>query len=136
MPVKIGGLAAGEQAYVTVAAVDVGILNLTRYKPPEPENYYYDQKRLTAELRDLYGQLIDGMQGDARPHPLRRRRRRRPAARRRRRSRRSACSPAWSQVGADGTAEVDFDIPAFNGTVRVMAVAWTQGQGRPCRRPM
>jgi uncharacterized protein YfaS (alpha-2-macroglobulin family) len=29
------------------------------------------------------------------------------------------------RVGPDGTAEVSFDIPAFNGTVRVMAVAWT-----------
>jgi uncharacterized protein YfaS (alpha-2-macroglobulin family) len=124
IPVKIGGLSAGEQAYVTVAAVDVGILNLTRYKPPAPENYYYDQKRLTAELRDLYGRLIDGMQG----------------ARGRIRSGGDS-GGAWGappptqpplslfsglgQVGADGTAEVSFDIPAFNGTVRVMAVAWT-----------
>ncbi len=29
-------------------------------------------------------------------------------------------------VGADGTAEVEFDIPAFTGTVRVMAVAWSK----------
>ena len=29
------------------------------------------------------------------------------------------------EVAADGTAEVRFDIPAFNGTIRVMAVAWT-----------
>ena len=28
-------------------------------------------------------------------------------------------------VGADGTASVDFDVPDFNGTVRVMAVAWS-----------
>ena len=28
-------------------------------------------------------------------------------------------------IGADGTAKVDFDIPDFNGTVRVMAVAWS-----------
>ena len=28
-------------------------------------------------------------------------------------------------VGADGTAKVDFDLPDFNGTVRVMAVAWS-----------
>ena len=54
----------GEEAFITVAAVDVGILNLTRYDPPAPENYYYDQKRLTAELRDIYGVLIDGMQGE------------------------------------------------------------------------
>ena len=30
------------------------------------------------------------------------------------------------KVSADGTASVDFDIPAFNGTIRVMAVAWTK----------
>src|SRR4029079_14410886 len=29
-------------------------------------------------------------------------------------------------VGPDGTAEVNFDIPAFSGTVRVMAVAWSK----------
>ncbi len=124
VPVKIGGLAPGEEAYVTIAAVDVGILNLTRYQPPAPENYYYDQKRLTAELRDLYGSLIDGMQG----------------ARGRIRSGGDAGSsftappptqPPLSlfsglvRVSADGTAEVSFDIPGFNGTVRVMAVAWS-----------
>ena len=30
------------------------------------------------------------------------------------------------KVGADGTAEIAFDIPAFAGTVRVMAVAWSK----------
>ena len=29
-------------------------------------------------------------------------------------------------VGPDGTAEVTFDVPAFNGTLRVMAVAWSK----------
>mgnify|MGYP006181450399 CR=1 FL=1 len=28
-------------------------------------------------------------------------------------------------VGEDGTAEVTFDMPDFNGTVRLMAIAWT-----------
>jgi len=46
-----------------VAAVDVGILNLTNYKPPAPDDFYLGQRRLSTELRDLYGQLIDGMQG-------------------------------------------------------------------------
>ena len=30
------------------------------------------------------------------------------------------------KLDADGKATVDFDIPQFNGTVRVMAVAWTE----------
>ncbi len=29
-------------------------------------------------------------------------------------------------VKPDGTASVDFDLPDFNGTVRVMAVAWSK----------
>ncbi|MDB5549328.1 MAG: alpha-2-macroglobulin-like, partial [Tardiphaga sp.] len=63
LPVKLSGLAPGEDAKIVVAAVDVGILNLTNYKPPAPDDYYLGQRRMSAELRDLYGQLIDGMQG-------------------------------------------------------------------------
>src|SRR4029077_13176006 len=63
VPIKVNGLGAGEDARIVVAAVDVGILNLTNYKPPAPDDYYLGQRRLTSEIRDLYGQLIDGMQG-------------------------------------------------------------------------
>ena len=97
MPIKLAGLTPGEEARVVVAAVDVGILNLTNYKPPAPDDYYLGQRQLTAEIRDLYGQLIDGMQG-ARGQ-IRSggdwRRRTRPARRRRRR--RSRFIPASSR---------------------------------------
>lgn len=126
LPLKIGGLAAGEEARVVVAAVDVGILNLTNYKPPAPDDHYLGQRRLTADIRDLYGQLIDGMQGtrgQIRPggdtaaaqlegsppaqKPL-------------------ALYSGLVSVRADGTADVAFDIPDFAGTARVMAVAWSK----------
>ena len=68
---------AGEEARVVVAAVDVGILNLTNYKPPAPDDYFSASAGSTAEIRDLYGQLIDGMQGTRGADPHRRRRRRR-----------------------------------------------------------
>ncbi|HRX36782.1 MAG TPA: alpha-2-macroglobulin, partial [Aestuariivirga sp.] len=125
IPVTVGNLAPGEEAYITVAAVDVGILNLTRYNPPAPERFYFDQKRLTAELRDIYGVLIDGMQGERgrirsggdgeaafnAPPPSQK-----PLSR----------YSGIVKVGADGKASIGFDIPSFNGTVRVMAVAWTK----------
>ncbi len=57
------GAGANEDAYVTVAAVDVGILNLTHYKAPDPEGWYFGQRRLGLEIRDLYGRLIDGSLG-------------------------------------------------------------------------
>jgi uncharacterized protein YfaS (alpha-2-macroglobulin family) len=125
VPIKLAGLSVGEEARVVVAAVDVGILNLTNYKPPAPDDYYLGQRRLTAEIRDLYGQLIDGMQGvkgqirsggDSAAElsgspptqaPL-------------------ALYSGIVTVGRDGIAQVQFDIPAFAGSVRVMAVAWTK----------
>ena len=51
------------KAYVVASAVDVGILNLTGYKPPSPEKHFLSQRQLGTEFRDLYGRLIDGMQG-------------------------------------------------------------------------
>jgi hypothetical protein len=124
VPVKINGLNPGEEARLVVAAVDVGILNLTNYKPPAPDDYYLGQRRLTADIRDLYGELIDGMQG----------------ARGRIRSggdmagaELTSSPPTQAPlslysgivtVGPDGVAQVNFDIPAFAGSVRVMAVAW------------
>jgi len=126
VPIRVGGLAPGEEARIVVAAVDVGILNLTGYKPPAPDDYYLGQRRLTAEIRDLYGALIDGMQGSrgqiktggdagavelqgAPPtqKPL-------------------ALYSGIVTVRPDGTAAVAFDIPDFAGTARVMAVAWSK----------
>jgi uncharacterized protein YfaS (alpha-2-macroglobulin family) len=125
LPIKLGGLNPGEDAKIVVAAVDVGILNLTNYKPPAPDDYYLGQRRMTAEIRDLYGQLIDGMQGtrgqlrtggDAAGGELQGS----PPT-----QKPLALYSGIVTVTADGSAAVSFDIPEFAGTVRVMAVAWT-----------
>jgi alpha-2-macroglobulin len=124
IPVKLGGLNPGEDAKVVVAAVDVGILNLTNYKPPAPDDYYLGQRQMTSEIRDLYGQLIDGMQGtrgqiksggDAGAELQGSPPTQKPLA----------LYSGIVTVAADGTAEISFDIPEFAGTARVMAVAWT-----------
>src|SRR4029077_16101320 len=126
IPVKLGGLNPGEDARIVVAAVDVGILNLTNYKPPAPDDYYLGQRRLTADIRDLYGQLIDGMQGargqirtggDAGGGELQGS----PPT-----QKPLALYSGIVAVKPDGTAEVLFDIPDFAGTARVMAVAWSK----------
>src|SRR5262249_4947783 len=126
VPVKIGGLARGEEARITIAAVDLGILNLTRFQPPAPETWFNAQRRLGTEIRDYYGRLIDGMR----------------AERGKLRSGGDAdCRMAMEgsppteanlalfsgivKVEADGTALVRFQLPEFNGTVRLMAVAWS-----------
>ncbi|HEX9882246.1 MAG TPA: MG2 domain-containing protein, partial [Hyphomicrobium sp.] len=64
VPVKVSGLRAGEEAHITLAAVDLGILNLTRFATPAPESWFYAQRRMGLEIRDFYGRLIDGMSAD------------------------------------------------------------------------
>jgi uncharacterized protein YfaS (alpha-2-macroglobulin family) len=125
VPVKLAGLAPGEEARVTIAATDVGILNLTRFETPKPDAWFYGQRRLGSEIRDLYGRLIDGMR----------------AERGRLRSGGDGGEMAVQgsppveatlalfsgivQVGSDGTAKAEFRLPDFNGTVRLTVVAWS-----------
>lgn len=123
---KVEGAAAGETVQATVAAVDQGILNLTRFQPPNPSQHYFGQRRLGVALRDLYGRLIlptgapDGalreggdasLAGNAEAPP--------PTEK----------LMSWFSgpltVGADGTATIEVPVDDFNGEVRVMAVVWS-----------
>ncbi|XWN30360.1 MAG: alpha-2-macroglobulin family protein [Devosia sp.] len=126
VPVTVDGLAPGESAYLTVAAVDVGILNITGFEPPDVDEFYLGQRRLGVELRDIYGDLIDAGS----------------AARGRIRTGgdgidtgSEALPPTQAPVSlftglittdANGVATANFDVPAFNGTLRLMAIAWTE----------
>ncbi len=127
LPIRLANLKPGEEAFVTVAAVDVGILNLTRYSSPNATEHFFGQRQLSGDIRDLYSYLIDGMQGtrgairsggDSVAEAKGERPTQEPLAR----------FSGVVKANADGTVPVSFEIPAFNGTVRVMAVAWTAGK--------
>ncbi len=127
VPIKLEDHGRGEEARVTVAVVDVGILNLTRFKSPDPLGWFYAQTRLGVEIRDLYGRLIDGMRaergalrsgGDADGGGLSMSGN--PPV-----EKLLALHSGIVKVAADGTAKVEFDLPDFNGTARIMAVAWS-----------
>jgi alpha-2-macroglobulin len=128
IPVTLSNVPAGEKAYITLAAVDVGVLNVTSYTPPDADGWFYGQRRLAMELRDIYGQLINGSLGNTgairsgggdeadanlntKGSP--------PVAEV------VALYSGIVQVGDDGKAVVTFDVPEFNGTLRLMAVAWS-----------
>ncbi|UWQ91771.1 alpha-2-macroglobulin family protein [Rhodobacteraceae bacterium M382] len=124
--VSVSGSAPGDEVWMTVSAVDLGILNLTGFQSPDPSAYYFGQRRLGMELRDVYGRLIDtsngalglvrsgGDQDNAMrmqsPPPT---------------QDLMAVFSGAVQVDADGIVEIPLDLPAFNGTVRLMAVAWS-----------
>ena len=53
VPVTVTG-AEGE-AFVTLAAVDEGILQLTDFVSPAPSRHYFGKRRLGVDIRDDYG---------------------------------------------------------------------------------
>ncbi len=123
--IKVDG-AAGKAAMVTVSAVDVGILNITRFKTPDPFDFFFGKHRYGAELSDIYGKLIERMDGtpgrlkwggdagmrDSRSMP-----------------KKVLLVDLFSGpvvLNAKGEADVPLDVPDFNGTLRLMAVASTQ----------
>ena len=55
---------AGQEAYVTVSAVDVGILNITRFPVPDANRHFFAQRRLGVDAYDVYGRVIESLDGD------------------------------------------------------------------------
>lgn len=117
---------AAPGAYVTLAAVDNGVLQVSDFKTPDPYNYYYQKRALQVTPFDVYPLLFPelrarlsstGGDGDLnmnkRVNPMK--------------ARRFKIVSYWSGLRkADGNGNVDFefDIPQFSGQVRLMAVAF------------
>jgi uncharacterized protein YfaS (alpha-2-macroglobulin family) len=123
--VTLTNLSEGERAYVTLAAVDAGILNLTGHEAPDPDGWYFGQRKLGMDIRDFYNQLIDRTQGvagrvrsggdasmmrfDGPPPP----------------DTLMAFHSGVVEVDENGRAVIDVPVPDFNGTARLMAMAWS-----------
>jgi uncharacterized protein YfaS (alpha-2-macroglobulin family) len=124
VPIVVHGLKFGQKAHVTVAAVDEGILRLTKQDSPDPAKWYFGKRALTLNYRDDYGRLLDpnlgapaalnfggdelGGQGLT-TTPIK-------------------TVALWSgevDTGMDGRATIKLPAADFNGELRIMAVAWT-----------
>lgn len=115
-----------QKVNVLVAAVDVGILNITEYQTPDPFAELFGRKAYGVDQLDVYGQLIEAGQGrlaklafggDA------------ALAKGGKRPDTSVTIVALQSVpielNAQGEGDVSLDIPDFNGELRLMAQAWT-----------
>ena len=117
---------ATPNSYVTLAAVDNGVLQITNFSTPNPYNHFYATKALEVNAYDLYPLLFPELKaqlsstgGDGevemnkRTNPM-------PA-------KRFKIVSYWSgstKTNGSGEAEFEFDIPQFSGEVRLMAVAY------------
>ncbi|ARU54729.1 lipoprotein [Oleiphilus messinensis] len=114
-------------AWVTLSAVDVGVLNITNYDTPNPEALFFGPRRYSIESRDMYSKLIELNQyeragirfgGDidlsqGGDEPL---------------SEVQILSQFYrpQQVDAEGYATFHLPLPQFNGQIRLMAVAYSE----------
>ncbi len=114
-----------ERVFLTLAAVDEGILRLTKFNSPDPVDYYFGKKALGVSQYDDYGRLLDpnlGAPAEIRTGgdqlggeglsvvP----------------TKTVALFSGIVEVGRTGDASVRFDLPDFNGELRLMAVAWSE----------
>ncbi len=119
---------AGKPAHVTVSAVDVGILNITRFPVPDAPAHFFAQRRLGVDAYDIYGRVIESFEGNsgklkfggdmalaALPQA------KRPTAR-------VQTVDLFSgpvALDAKGNARINLPVPDFNGTLRVSAMVYS-----------
>lgn len=116
---------ADGKAIVTVSAVDVGILNITNYATPDPIDYFFGKHRFAADLLDLYGKLIEKMEGNQAKQRFGGDSSMRDTQSMPRKVRLVDLFSGPVLLDAHGEATVPLSLPDFNGTLRLMAVAST-----------
>ncbi|MCW8087007.1 alpha-2-macroglobulin family protein [Sabulicella glaciei] len=121
VPVRVSG--AEGPVRLTLAAVDEGILRLTRFRSPDPLAHFTARRALGTDIRDDYGRLIAPPEGEA-------------AALRQGGDefgppgalqvpqRTVALFSGVVEAGPDGVVRIPLDLPDFAGELRLMAVAW------------
>ncbi|MDZ7333609.1 MAG: MG2 domain-containing protein [candidate division KSB1 bacterium] len=124
--------------YLTIAAVDEGILQLTDFQSPDAHAYFFSKKRLAVETHDVYGAILPEIKG-AKSAPsgdveAARKRRITPVS-----VTRVKPVAFWSgmlKADARGRKSVTFNVPQFNGTLRIMAVAFSNNKFGSLERKM
>ena len=131
VPVKIkltnaaGQPLKGSQAIVTLSAVDVGILNITNYETPNPLDFFFGKHNFDADLLDIYGKLIEKMDGNQARQRFGGDASKRDTQSLPRKVRLVDLFSGPVALDANGEATISLDLPDFNGTLRLMAVAST-----------
>ncbi len=121
---------AAPNSMVTLAAVDNGVLQISDFATPNPYEHFYSRRALDVDAYDMYPLLFPEIKGQLsstggdqdvemkkRVNPM-------PA-------KRFKIMSYWSGIqktNGSGEATFAFDIPAFSGEIRLMAVSYKDGQ--------
>ena len=127
VPVKVDSGNNNKKSFFTLALVDEGVLKLSGFKNANPENFYYGQRSLGVEFKDIYGKIILNSKGilaetrtggDA------------SIASSHLQGLKSRTTKVVSlftgilQTDENGNANVEIDVPDFDGKLRAHIVAY------------
>jgi uncharacterized protein YfaS (alpha-2-macroglobulin family) len=117
---------AAPGSYVSLSAVDNGVLQISGFETPDPYNYFYQKKALQVMSYDLYPLLFPELRAkisstggdgesemDKRVNPMS--------------AKRVKVVSYWSglqKANGSGEANFEFDVPQFSGELRLMAVSY------------
>ena len=131
--------AAEKDIFITLAAVDEGILQVKDYASPDPYGFMYERRGLNVFSYDIYKFLLpeiialnSSSGGDAMAAQMKKRTN--PI-----KSKRFKLVSFWSGIkktNSNGEAEISFNIPQFNGELRLMAVAYEGKRFGSAEKPM
>lgn len=123
IPIQFTGSGASDTAWVSLAAVDEGILALTKFQSPDAAKAFFAKKAFSLDIHDDYSRILNPFSANG---PTRN-------------GGDSIGGAGLSVVptktvalfqGAvktkNGKAVVSLDLPDFNGELRIMATAWTK----------
>jgi uncharacterized protein YfaS (alpha-2-macroglobulin family) len=132
--IKIDNAKRGEKIWLTLAAIDEGVLQITKYSSPDPQKHYFGKKRFAIDVRDDYARLLNPNLGT----PL-------------------IAKSGGDSLGGEGLTatpikvvslysglveikngkiKVPVELPDFNGELRLMATAWSESQVGSASQPM
>lgn len=128
--------------YITLAAVDEGILQIKDFQTPDPYGYMYAKQPLKTQSYDLYELLLPeivkmgGTPGGGDGYLMEKaaKKRTNPIT-----TKRFKLFAYWSGIrrtNSAGEVEVSVKVPQFNGEVRLMAVAYTDERFGSAEKPM
>jgi len=127
-----------KDGYITIAAVDEGICQLTNFQPPDPFNYFFGKKRLEVTSHDIYASILPEIERAETPsstaggEPGELRKRLAPIS-----VARVKPVAIWSglaKVNKNGKGKITFDVPQFNGSLRIMAVSFSEDEFGSARK--
>ncbi|MGR4877583.1 alpha-2-macroglobulin family protein [Pseudoxanthomonas sp. LARHCG66] len=119
---------AGQAAHVTVSAVDVGILNITRFPVPDANAQFFAQRRFGVDAYDIYGRVIESFEGGSAKMRFGGDMALAALPQAKRPTSRVQTVDLFSgpvKLDGKGNARIALKVPDFNGTLRVSALVYS-----------